>query len=31
MNNKILSISIAAYNAANGISRCLKKMTGSSV
>lgn len=31
MDNKILSISIAAYNAANDIPRCLKNMTESSV
>lgn len=31
MENKILSISIAAYNAANDIPRCLKNMTESSV
>lgn len=31
MENKILSISIAAYNAANDLPRCLKNMTESSV
>lgn len=31
MNNKILTISIASYNAANDIPRCLKNMVDSSV